>query len=54
MLSFSDMEQWTLQQLSEVRQKLRESLANEIHKRDAIKVEILYLQKELKKYQEEE
>ena len=49
---FGDMERWGVGQLRKVRKELRDKLADEIHKRDAIKAEILYLQKEIAKYQD--
>ena len=51
-LCFSDMERWDLTQLRKVRNEMRAALSKEIQKRDAIKAEILYLQKELAGYQE--
>ena len=49
-VNFEHMSRWSLTKLRETRASLRNSLAEEIHKRDAIKAEILYLQEEIGKY----
>ena len=51
--TFKQMEGWSLEQLRKVRKKLRDELADEIHKREAIKAEVIYLQKEIYRYQNE-
>ena len=50
--TFKNMQSWTVKRLREERLKLREELAEEIHKRDAMKAEIMYLQKEIAEYQD--
>jgi len=52
-LTFDVMERWSLKRLREIRKELRDNLSDEIHKRQAIKAEILFLQKEIEKYQDE-
>ncbi len=51
LLTFTDMGRWDLSRLRATRRELRDTLANEIHKRDALKAEILFLQTEIGKYQ---
>lgn len=47
------MNNWTLNQLRKVRNQLRDKLSEEIHKRDAIKAEIMFLQNKLDEYEED-
>ena len=54
MYTFSDMDRYDLKTLRDIRAKLRGRLSEEIHKRQAIKAEILFLQKEIKKYEDEQ
>ena len=51
--NFKTMASWDMTKLKEVRKKLRDELADEIHKRDAIKAEIVFLQKEIYNFQSE-
>ncbi len=53
LLTFTDMKQWDLSRLRATRRGLRDTLAREIHRRDALKAEILFLQTEIAKYQVE-
>jgi len=41
--TFKIMQGWTVKRLREERAKLRKELSEEIHKRDALKAEIMYL-----------
>jgi hypothetical protein len=50
-LTFADMQNWSIQKLNRTRNQLREQLSLEIFKRDAIKAEILFLQKEIRQFQ---
>ena len=51
-LTFESMESWDMARLRKERESLRNELASEIHKRDAIKAEILWLAIEIEKYKE--
>ena len=48
--TFSDLGYHSMTDLRKIRKKLRDELAGEIQKYDAIKAEILWLQEELKRY----
>ena len=50
-VSFADMERWDLNQLRKFRVDLREKLTEEIQKRNTIKAEIVFLQKEIQRYE---
>lgn len=50
MIGWDQMNSWGIKQLREFRNQLRDTLAEEIHKRDALKAEIVWLQKEIDKY----
>lgn len=52
--TFTYMAGWNLTRLREVRKQLRNELSEEIHKRDAIRAEIMFLQSEIAKYHREE
>lgn len=54
MIGFDQMNSWGVKQLREFRNQLRDTLAEEIHKRDALKAEIVWLQKEIDKYRGED
>lgn len=53
MLTFADMENWSISELEIARNDLREQLRSEMRKRDSIKGEILLLQREIKKLRDE-
>lgn len=48
--TFSGLDSYSLEDLHGIRKKLRDELTTEIHKRDAIKAEILFLCTEITKY----
>ena len=48
--SFSELDSYSLEDLQGIRKKLRDDLTTEIHKRDALKAEILFLCTEIDKY----
>lgn len=54
MLSFEEMSEWTLGELRAERDKLREELRKEIQRRDSLKAEIMWLEREIKKLREME
>jgi len=47
MLTFEAMDRWSVQDLRKKRNKLREELSAEIQKRDALKAEIMFLEKRI-------
>ena len=53
-LKFSDMDRWPLSRLRKAKKELIDKVSTEIHKRNSLKAEILFYQKELAKYETDE
>lgn len=50
MTDFNDMDRWSLSRCRKYRKQLLDELAKEIQKRNSIKAEIIWLEKEIEKY----
>lgn len=51
--TFPNMVDLTVSELKDIRNHLRDELSGEIHKRDALKAEIMFLQREIEVFQKE-